>query len=173
MASALGGALVTVCFGVYNLWKAKENEREKWIRDSKLDAYSTYLEVTHRMGFAVSAYRVAAIDHGAMVNKFWEYAPGRLEILGPKDLNAAADVLDEYLSKLMNDARNPRIPSLEGEAAFEAELEELSLLRRRVIQLMQEDLGLEVTEYPLSGSELNTPSLATSPDGTATKVRRP
>jgi hypothetical protein len=153
-ASALGGAFVAGGFGLYNHRITQRDERKKWVRDQKLEAFSHYLDVTSHMGHAVSAYRVAMLTQQELIAAFAESAPGKMEILASPALRAATEDFNARLYILMNESRNPQIFSLENEAAFDKEIEKLNESRGKVIRQIQQDLGLDEVEYPVSGSEL-------------------
>lgn len=155
IAGAFGGGLVAGLFSIHNRIAAKNDEHEKWVRDQKLEAYSRYLDVTMHMAHAVSAYRVAMLTQQELIAAFAESAPGKMEIMASPALRAATDDLNTRLYALMNESRNPRVPSLENEAAFDAEIVKLNESRRKVVRLIQQDLGLDQVEYPVSGSALN------------------
>lgn len=153
-ASALGGAFVAGGFGVYNNQTAKADEREKWIRDSKIEGYSAYLDATESMAFAVSVSWNGPMTTSEVAAKFAEYAPGKLEIMAPKGLRAAAHELELELYEYLDAARrlNPSVGA--DHDAFQAALDVVNEKRHEVIRLMQQDLDVAPIEYPVSGREL-------------------
>jgi hypothetical protein len=156
LASALGGAVVAGVFGVYNNRVANKEERDRWVRDHKLQAYSEYLDTTETMARAVNAFRVVGLPVEDLHKTFSEFSTGGLDILAPAAVREAADDVNGFLFQMMNDARNPWVPSPEEFEKFEATMETFRDKRSRVIRLIQQDLELDEVDYQVSGSQLNS-----------------
>lgn len=153
----MGGAFVAGGFGIYNNRVARVDEREKWLRDRKIEGYASYRDVIEGMTFAVNANWMDSMSNSELAAKFAEYAPGKLELVASRELREAAYELEVVLYAYYNTSKG-RDTRIQGDhVAMQANLEEVNKKRLQVIGLMQRDLGLEPIEYPMSGSEFDLP----------------
>lgn len=153
LASALGGAFVAGLFGIYKDRVAKQDEREKWLREQKLEAYQKHLSSHDALMYAIGAEYGGLGSRDDVASAIKEAQSG-LHILAPAAVYLPSKAMSQHLGMLA--AQSLQGKFVDDQAALEARLVAYARLALAFAQAAREDLGIDSSEYLLAGSELSS-----------------
>ena len=151
LASALGGAIVAGCFGVYNNRVAKEHEHEKWLRDQKIEAYQTHIVTHDALMFAIARHYIGNLAEEEVARAIGEAQSG-LHILAPPLVYEASNDMAQHLGTLAADTTSGRMED-RGDEVMER-IDKYYKLRLVFAQAARKDLNIDAEDYVVSGSNL-------------------
>lgn len=159
ITAGLGGALIAGAFNSQNTAATiaaareaaeaqreadREMERDRWLRDRKVEVYSKFLDEVHELGLSVAEVQVGfSKDTGVLIKKARDLSLLNLRVLAPRLVVDAAQDVIKSIKVMMTELisiKDRSAPNTDGfRAAAEDFNKKVTLLELRISR----DLGID------------------------------